>query len=870
MGSAIASSGLYLRHNRRDRRNLAFCFDELSPAAYIPLENSFARRASSALKCPECDDAQPLRANGSERCGSGVGMTGDVMDEPKTRPGFPGDRSQAAAEKLRALRERADQALEEHRSRLGEIETQLSDRVRQLAEEYGASAGAAKSADSERNAERDAEREDELESLRRQVEEGNAKHDKFVEQLIAAREQLDAIQSQPCASCQQAAQQLVAADEELRALREQLEASAREHDEDRVRHEKFVEQLTAARQAINVLQHAAGASTAELRGELEAVRAAKEASEEQLAAALRDMEALHGECDAALARAAAFDQELAQARLELAHAHEQAASLDRDRGAVADETEHLREEVAALAAQLAQAEQDGDELGRLNLTVGREKEALEAALATAQETLASLQASAHAEHAELLERLAVADEAAQAAARKLTAVESEKLNLRLSLSQAESVSQDFQTHLIAAEKELDSLRTQAAMSAEVPELRAQLEKAQAAAAERSQAIGDLKRTLEEARGELTELRDSMVSKADLEAARRDCKEAQTAIVELQAAVAASNAEFAQAQTELAQAQAAFAQAEAEAAALRAATRPIEEFTELHQKFDLALMDVRKLKRENSGLRDELAGRPEASDQESPELIAARSERDALAARIAELEADAAAAAAVAPVDGDAQQEHEDLQRRFEMAVDDVRQLKQENAQLRDKIAAGGKGSADVPAAAAVGGDWAAQRARLMAMLEEEDSSGKISPDRNAERATVSKTIAATDRVIANKDQEIAELRAALETHGTGTVADTQAAALRDEVLDADELIVAERQRLAQLSAEWEAKLRAAELEFSVERAKLARDQAALRERIFDLDSGPQPVVSNEVVDTSKPRRRWLSALGILEDDPKKK
>jgi chromosome segregation ATPase len=782
------------------------------------------------------------------------------MDEPKMRPGFPGDRSQAAAEKLRALRERANHALEEHRGRLGEIETQLSDRVRQLAEEYGASLGAAKGAE--------AEREDEIAALRRQVEEGQAKHDKFVEQLIAARQQLDDIQSQPCVSCQQAAQQLVAADEDLRRLREQLETSAREHEQDRVRHEKFVEQLTAARQAINVLQHAAGESTAELRGELETLRDAKIAGDEQLAAALSDQEALHGECDAALARAEAFEQELGAVRLELAEMREQAATLNRDRTVVVGETDQLRQQIAALGAKLAQAERDRDELGRMNLAADGDKESLAASLAAAQDALASLQAATQAEQGGLVEMLAAADADTQAAERKLAASESEKLTLSLSLSQAESVGHEYQNRLAAAQRELDELRAQAAAGAEAPELRTQLEKAQAAAAERAQVVGELKRTLEEARGELVSLRDSMVSKADLESARRDCQAAQSAIVELQAAVAAAQAEAAATQSMLTQAQAEVAAAGAETAAVREATRPAEEFTELQQKFDLALADVRKLKRECSGLREELAGRPEASDLESPELIAARSDRDVLSARVAELEA---AAAAAVTIDVDAQQDRDDLQRRFEMAVDDVRQLKQENAQLREKVAAGAKGSADgAPTAGAGAGDWASQRARLMAMLEEEDGAGDIAPERTAERATVAKTIAATDRVIANKDQEIAELRTALETHGDGTVADHEAAALRDQVLDADEVVAAERQRLARLSAEWEEKLRSAELEFSIERAKLARDQAALRERVFELDSGAPPPASGEPVDTSKPRRRWLSALGIQEDEPKKK
>ena len=145
---------------------------------------------------------------------------------------------------------------------------------------------------------------------------------------------------------------------------------------------------------------------------------------------------------------------------------------------------------------------------------------------------------------------------------------------------------------------------------------------------------------------------------------------------------------------------------------------LAERDELQRKFDLALADVQKLKRELSEAREELPHRPEASDQESPELIAIRSERDALCSRIAELEATPPAAA-----DADAQQDRDDLHRRFEMAVDDVRQLKQENAQLRDKLAA----SKTPPGAATPGGNIGRRDARLMAELEEEDGASPRPP-----------------------------------------------------------------------------------------------------------------------------------------------
>lgn len=742
------------------------------------------------------------------------------MEEPKVRPGFPGDRSQAAAEKLRALRERANDALAAHRTRLGTIENELGERVRKLAEEYnGAPASPANGPTVE----------EELADLRRQLAESDAKHARFVEQLAAAREQLDEIQSQPCAACEQAAQQLAAAEEEVRSLRSQLEAATRAHEEDCVRHEKFVEQLTAARQAINVLQQAAGEASHELRAELELTRTAKAQAEEQLAAALRDHAALHDECDAAITRAAALEIEATAARSELADLAAQLASLNQAHSESTDVEQRLRQQLDALAAELAAA-----------MTENR---SLSSQVASAEE-------GARAKEAELQQGASELQREVETLRMRVTAAESEKLSLDLSLSQSESVRLKLESDLQKLEQEVAA--AQSAAEAETPQLRTQLEQAESAAAAHQQALGELAQMLEQARQELAELRETMAPRADLDAALQELDAAKASLAELHSAK-----DDAEARCEA---------AEAEAAKLSTDSRPVAELDELQQKFDLALADVQKFKRENAVLRDELAQRP-AGDQESPELIAIRQERDELAARAADL---AAAMEASAAVDHDGQQEREDLQRRFEMAVDDVRQLKHENAELREKLAAAG--SANGAAAEAVeGGDWAAQRARLMAMLEQEEDAGEISSERAAERATVSKTIAATDRVIANKDQEIQELRAKLDAGAAAGAGDEEAAA-REAFCDADDVIAAERQRLAKLTAEWEAKLRAAELEFSVERARLAREQAALREKMFEIESGAYAPAHGDGADGTKPRRRWLSALGLHEEEqkPKKK
>ncbi len=287
-----------------------------------------------------------------------------------------------------------------------------------------------------------------------------------------------------------------------------------------------------------------------------------------------------------------------------------------------------------------------------------------------------------------------------------------------------------------------------------------------------------------------------------------------------------------------------------------------EIKQTNQKFELALADVEKLKRENAELSEELARRPEEDDRESPELISLRSERDTLANRVTELES-----APPTLDNSNAEQEVADLQRRFEMAVEDVRELKQENAELRTQV---GSTPTPTPTNQSTDGlDWQAQKTRLLAELEAEERGGSIAPDRMEERATIEGTISITDRVVAKKDQEIADLKAQLET--IEQVAPTQEEiqqAAHEELFDSDEIIQTERTRLTEAKHEWETKLRKAELELSVQRATLARQQAALDEKLAQLkeQSVGEETGEGETPTDGKPRRRWLSALGLKDED----
>ncbi len=285
-----------------------------------------------------------------------------------------------------------------------------------------------------------------------------------------------------------------------------------------------------------------------------------------------------------------------------------------------------------------------------------------------------------------------------------------------------------------------------------------------------------------------------------------------------------------------------------------------EHNELKQKFELALEDVQRYRSRVAELEQDLARRPEASQADSAELVALRAERDALTERVEELERQPAASDG-----GDNAQQVADLQRRFELAVEDVRELKTKNAELESRIAAVAKKSTGHHGDAG-GMDWESQKRRMLASLEGEGDED-IDEVREKERASIENTIEMTDAVVAEKDREIEELKVQLAEAATAKVEPKDDGQEKlDELLDADEVIAEHRKRISQLERDMQDKLRTAELELSVERAKLARHKAELEEMRNDIESQRAAFGSGAGGVAGTPRRRWLSKLGLAGDE----
>lgn len=248
------------------------------------------------------------------------------------------------------------------------------------------------------------------------------------------------------------------------------------------------------------------------------------------------------------------------------------------------------------------------------------------------------------------------------------------------------------------------------------------------------------------------------------------------------------------------------------------------------------------------------GNPEAEKQ----LTKLREEHKQLETRLAEAEQKAKQGG------GGSSPEIDDLKRRFEMAVQDVRELKSKNSDLADQLtkakAAGGG------AAAAGGSDWESMKKRMMEQLDD-DFNAEDAKDK-ADKLTIEGAMKITDEVVAEKEKEIQELRRALDSQAQSVGEVAVGAAAIAQMLDTDELIKQERDSLQKLQDSLREQLRKAEIDISLERAKLARERAELDEKLRTIEAErPAPGAPVDAADKGKKAggRKWLERLGLGEN-----
>jgi hypothetical protein len=313
-----------------------------------------------------------------------------------------------------------------------------------------------------------------------------------------------------------------------------------------------------------------------------------------------------------------------------------------------------------------------------------------------------------------------------------------------------------------------------------------------------------------------------------------------------------------------------AESDSQLAALReenkALSARLDETIVLSERFEpllTRLAEQETLLTEMSRKLDEQAVRKSSSEAAATaaELATLWKENESLAVRLAAAE-NASSTAEASSGSGD-----EDLRRRFEMAVQDVRELKTKNADLAEQLSNAKHNATATASAQVTGTGWEALKQKLLNELETDFDENN--PHDKADKLTVQGAIKITDDVVTEKEREVAELRTLLDTQAQQVGEMAVGAAAVAQLLDTDELVRQERESLARLQESLREQLKQAEVNLSLERAKLARDRLELEERmrVMEMDKAQSPANGGDPTgDKGKPAkgRKWLTRLGLGE------
>lgn len=155
--------------------------------------------------------------------------------------------------------------------------------------------------------------------------------------------------------------------------------------------------------------------------------------------------------------------------------------------------------------------------------------------------------------------------------------------------------------------------------------------------------------------------------------------------------------------------------------------------------------------------------------------------------------------------------------------------------------------------------WEERKKLLLKELESDDQGASL-----GDRATIQGIVETTQKEIERRDEEIRELRKLLQEQSSARDGLAVGAAAIAQLLETDELIQTERQKLKGLQSEWEEKVRQAEIELSRERAKLARERQEMDEWLRTLPK------QGDATDPAKQNIKaaggnWLSRLGLKDN-----
>ena len=295
---------------------------------------------------------------------------------------------------------------------------------------------------------------------------------------------------------------------------------------------------------------------------------------------------------------------------------------------------------------------------------------------------------------------------------------------------------------------------------------------------------------------------------------------------------------------------------------------------LHAQRDRArdFLAVRQAQFEQAGafIEKQLAQLEEGLEEQREEAERLRLVRDAMALRLSQAESrllEAEKRLAEHPKNGEQIPADDDLQRRYEMATEDIRQSRTRINELQQQLANARSTATKLAQQAQKPGrlSWEDEKKRILAALESE--SGQTTAASQTERLQIEELVRSTDEIIAAKDREIEALQVQLEENSRHGEENVPNVVSNDSILNADQVIQEERERLNVLKEEWREKILQAEVEVSLERAKIARQRAELEELRATSKGAAAAKTDPETEQAERVTHgRWLARLGLTNAD----
>lgn len=290
-------------------------------------------------------------------------------------------------------------------------------------------------------------------------------------------------------------------------------------------------------------------------------------------------------------------------------------------------------------------------------------------------------------------------------------------------------------------------------------------------------------------------------------------------------------------------------------------RRTEELQRRSEQFDRRAAETVSAAGDDERTHEEVRSLEQALSERNSALHELTDRCDDLRDRLSDYKAKLAEAEARADAAEDRGHDHADAdqwRQRYEAAQEEIQELKRRRAAAPR--------SPSSPAEPSGGNDWESQKRRILAALETDFDESDA--DDHADRLTIEGTIRITDGVVAQKEDEIAALQRQLAEKGAAK----ETRSPYEEAASQDEYIAARRAEIDLLKAEWEQKVREAEIEMSLERAKLARERSEYEDRRSEYDrliANAPPgtfVVKNPGEEPKRAGGRWLARLGLREKD----